>query len=78
MEVDEAVVLPLGPEPSPRNGRGAADNARMYPQQGPRVRGVTGEEVCVRRAPDLHALAQQLRVGCCRLLQAALPWGRPA
>lgn len=31
MEVEESVVLPLGDEPSARNGRNAAENAKWVP-----------------------------------------------
>eukprot|EP00983_Pelagomonas_calceolata_P125132 1161185-Pelagomonas_calceolata.AAC.2 len=71
VEVDESVVLPLGSEPSARNGKDAARNAKMYRQSGPEKKGVTGEVVCVRKAPDLEALTQQLQVGCMRLTNTA-------
>ncbi|KIY95942.1 5-oxoprolinase (ATP-hydrolysing) [Monoraphidium neglectum] len=60
VEVDEEVCLPLTDEPGPRNGADAAENAKRYPPGGPVVRGVTGEAVCVRQAPDLSALRAEL------------------
>ncbi|KAJ9523185.1 hypothetical protein QJQ45_024077, partial [Haematococcus lacustris] len=61
VEVDEAVVLPLGDTPSTRNGAAAQHNSRLYPQAGLHAVGVTGEAVCVRRPPDLQALELQLQ-----------------
>lgn len=53
LEVDEAVVLPLGAEPDARNGKDAASNARCVWDVGVGVRG----EVVLRgqsRRAELH------------------------
>lgn len=65
VEVDECVTVPLGDEPTARNGGDRAPLiARRFPPM-PRSRVVrettTGEAVCVRRAPDLAALERDLR-----------------
>eukprot|EP00775_Hariotina_reticulata_P006718 gene6718-6939_t len=60
VEVQEQVMLPLGSSVSPRNGAEAHLNAHI-PCPGQRVVGVTGEEVCVRQAPDRGKLRQQLQ-----------------
>lgn len=39
-----------------------AHDRRKYAQTGRHFKGVTGEMVCVRKAPDLQSLAQQLKV----------------
>jgi len=57
VEVDELVSLPLGPEPSARNG--AADGPRPE-LAGVHATGSTGEAVVVRRAPDEAALRADL------------------
>lgn len=61
VEVDELVTLPLGEEPSARNGAQAAENSRLYPPEGTVIRGTTGEAVCVRRPVDLQRLRQDLQ-----------------
>eukprot|EP00882_Tetradesmus_deserticola_P034014 GHRQ01038903.1.p1 GENE.GHRQ01038903.1~~GHRQ01038903.1.p1 ORF type:complete len:234 (+),score=96.34 GHRQ01038903.1:548-1249(+) len=60
VEVDEAVMLPLGTEPGPRNGPTPQLNPSI-PCPGKRVVGTTGEEVCVRKEPDLQRLEQDLQ-----------------
>eukprot|EP00878_Enallax_costatus_P038299 GHUV01043494.1.p1 GENE.GHUV01043494.1~~GHUV01043494.1.p1 ORF type:complete len:278 (+),score=63.93 GHUV01043494.1:146-979(+) len=60
VEVDESVMLPLGTEPSPRNGPHPESNANIA-CPGARVVGTTGEEVCVRRTPDLDKLRRDLQ-----------------
>ncbi|MEW5297314.1 MAG: hypothetical protein WDW36_000531 [Sanguina aurantia] len=60
VEVDECVVLPLGTSPNTRNGRNAHANVSSA-ADGPIVVTVTGEEVCIRRAPDMAKLAADLQ-----------------
>ncbi|MEW5314666.1 MAG: hypothetical protein WDW38_006142 [Sanguina aurantia] len=60
VEVDECVVLPLGTSPNTRNGRNAHANVSSA-ADGPIVVTVTGEEVCIRRAPDMARLAADLQ-----------------
>ncbi len=50
------MVLPLGDVPDKRAGRDPRRDGAAYPPGGPCVEGVTGETVCIRRAPDLDAL----------------------
>ncbi|WIA16218.1 hypothetical protein OEZ85_012930 [Tetradesmus obliquus] len=60
VEVAEAVMLPLGSEPTQRNGPQPELNASI-PCPGKRVVGTTGEELCVRQEPDLARLRQDLQ-----------------
>jgi hypothetical protein len=48
--------------PQLSDGQHADKSCRKYPQSGQVVQGVSGEIVCVRRAPDLKALATELKV----------------
>lgn len=52
VEIDELVSLPLGAEPTARNGANAGSEP---PLPGEPRRGPTGEAVVVRRPPDLPA-----------------------
>eukprot|EP00879_Flechtneria_rotunda_P005621 GHRR01005917.1.p1 GENE.GHRR01005917.1~~GHRR01005917.1.p1 ORF type:complete len:999 (+),score=358.22 GHRR01005917.1:340-3336(+) len=60
VEVNEAVMLPLGTTPSARNGPTPHLNASI-PCPGDHVVSTTGEDVCVRRRPDMHKLRQDLQ-----------------
>lgn len=55
------VVLPLGDIPDKRAGRDPKRDTDAYPPGGPCIEGVTGEVVCIRRAPDLDALRRRAR-----------------
>ena len=44
-----------------RNGKDPAKDSKANPMDGRRVTTVTGEVVCVRRAPDLDALRKELQ-----------------
>ena len=57
VEVDELVSLPLGPEPSARNGAVGGPRPELA---GVHAAGSTGEAVVVRRAPDEAALRADL------------------
>ena len=57
VEVDELVSLPLGPEPSARNGAAGGPRPDLA---GVHATGSTGEAVVVRRAPDEVALRAEL------------------
>ena len=58
------VILPLGDDPKEkRNGVKAKQNSN-FAQQGRIVTGLTGETVCIRRAPDLAAVRNALQAGC--------------
>lgn len=58
VEIDELVSLPIGPDPNPRNGAHAAAEPRL---PGDYRTGPTGEEVVVRRPPDLAAARAALQ-----------------
>ena len=45
-----------------RNGKDPAKDSEANPMEGRRLTTVTGEVVCIRRAPDLDALRTELRV----------------
>ena len=53
------VVLPLGDTPDRRAGRDPVRDSESYPIGGPCTHGVTGEAVCIRRAPDEAAVRRQ-------------------
>ncbi len=53
------VVLPLGDTPDRRAGRDPVRDSKAYPSGGPCTHGVTGEAVCIRRAPDEAAVRRQ-------------------
>ena len=56
------VILPLGDDPKEkRNGLKAKQNNSSN-EQGKIVTGLTGENVCIRQAPDLDAVKHALQV----------------
>ena len=56
------VILPLGDDPKEkRNGLKAKQNSVNSSEQGEVVTGLTGEQVCIRRAPDLDAVRHALK-----------------
>ena len=58
------MILPLGDDPKEkRNGLKAKQNG-SFDQQGKVVTGLTGETVCIRRAPDLAAVRSALQASC--------------
>jgi 5-oxoprolinase (ATP-hydrolysing) len=67
VEVDECVTVPLGEEPTARNGgaRAALLAARHPPPRNSRLASgpqtTTGETVCVRKPPDLRLLERDLQ-----------------
>jgi len=50
------VILPLGDEADRRAGKDPKGDSERYPPGGKCVQGVTGELVCIRKAPDLEAV----------------------
>jgi 5-oxoprolinase (ATP-hydrolysing) len=60
VECDEQVALPLGDQPSRRAGPDPGAASAVHPLGGRTAIGITGEEVCVRRAPDLITLRRDL------------------
>lgn len=54
------VILPLGEEPDRRAGKDPCDDSRRYPPGGKCIKGVTGEVVCIRKAPDLEAVRRRV------------------
>eukprot|EP00884_Botryococcus_braunii_P001198 jgi/Botrbrau1/11079/Bobra.0302s0021.1 len=68
VEVDEQVILPLGDEPGKRAGNNPVGDAAAHPPGGPITSGITGEAVCIRKAPDLATVRQDLQ----RVLEAGI------
>ena len=50
------VILPLGDEEDRRAGKDPKGDSKRYPPGGKCIQGVTGELVCIRKAPDLEAV----------------------
>lgn len=68
VECEEQVVLPLGDTPGTRAGRDPVGDSQRHPQHGTTATAVTGEAVCIRRAPNLQALRRELQ----RVLDAGI------
>ncbi|KAK9799317.1 hypothetical protein WJX73_000073 [Symbiochloris irregularis] len=69
LELDEQVIIPLGSEPNRRNGKHPPSNGKSNKkgennhshEQGTLHECLTGETVCVRKAPDLKQLRTHLK-----------------
>lgn len=62
IEVDEQVVLPLGSTPSRRAGKDPHSASVLYPIPGNSVVATTGEELVVRKAPDVALVKNNLQM----------------
>lgn len=54
------VIIPLGDTPDRRSGRDPQQDARDHPIKGEIRECLTGEHVCIRKAPDLQQLKKDL------------------
>ena len=54
------MIIPLGPTASRRAGKHPKEDEKAWPPGGKVLTTVTGEQVCVRKEPDLTALKTEL------------------